>query len=503
MTSSLLWVLVALQIAMAAFDTIYHHEMTERLAWRPSQQHELVLHAARSLLYAALFLVLGFTEPHGLWAGLVIAVLSIEVVITLSDFVEEDMSRRLPATERVTHTLLALNYGAILSLLLPVLVGWAAEPTAVKPVFYGLVSVLAVFAAVGAIVFGTREFFASRRVSRLNRGCVDTLVDAIAERSSVLVTGATGLVGGRLVEALTAAGHDVTVLVRDPGKAAAMLRPPFRLVTSLEQIPSDARIDAIVNLAGEPVANGLWTQRKRARILESRLRMTDDVIRLIAWLDRRPALLINASAIGWYGARDDELLTEAADGKPSFGHEVCSACEVAARRAEDYGVRVVLLRIGLVLSTDGGMLGQVLTPFEYGLGGPIGSGRQWMSWIERDDLVRLIAHIIARPDLSGPVNATAPEPVRNATFSKELGRALHRPAFLRIPAFLLHRVAGALADELLLTGRRVLPAKAQASGFTFRHVTLASALARILGNQRPGGTTLAEPRTARAAMEGR
>ena len=487
MTSTSLWTLIAIQIAMAAFDTIYHHEMTERLAWRPKQRRELALHAARSLLYAALFLTLGFFEPRGLWAMLIIVVLSVEVVITLTDFVEEDMTRKLPATERVTHTLLALNYGAILVLLLPVLLAWAALPTAIKPVFYGLPSVLAPIAALGAIIFGTRELAASLRSCRLGHGCVDTLVDALGERQAVLVTGATGFIGTRLVEALTAAGHDVTVLTRNATKAST-LRPPFRLVTSLEQIPTDARIDAIINFAGEPIANGLWTRAKRRRIIDSRLHMTADVIELISQLERPPSVLVNASAVGWYGPRDDECLTESSEGKPSFGYDVCEAWETAARAAERFGVRVVLLRIGIVLGTEDGMLGQLLTPFEYGFGAAMGSGRQWIPWIARDDMVRLIAHVIAHPELSGPVNATAPEPAQNIEFTKELGRALHRPAVLRIPAWLLHHAAGDLADELLLGSKRVLPAKALASGFTYRYPTLRGALSAILGAREAEGT---------------
>jgi hypothetical protein len=477
---------------MAAFDTIYHHEITERLAWRPSQKHELALHAARSLLYASLFLTLGLSKPHGFWAMLVIAVLIAEVGITLSDFVEEDLTRKLPATERVLHTVLAVNYGAILVLLMPVLIDWSTQKTAVMPVYNALVSPLAILASAGAVLFGTREFFAARRAARLRTGCADALVDDIAERRSFLITGATGFIGARLVEALTSASHDVTILTRDPAKAAS-LRPPFRVVTSLEQIPNDASIDVIINLAGEPIANGLWTKSKRRRILESRLRMTEGIVRLIRWLDRPPSLLISASAIGYYGAHGDELLTESSEPKPSFGRDVCGAWENAAQAAEQYGVRVVRLRIGLVLGTEGGMLGQMLPPYEFGLGGPIGSGDQWMAWIERDDLIRLIAHLVAHPDIAGPVNATAPEPVRGATFARELGRALRRPAFMRIPAFPLHLVAGDMADELLLTGRRVIPAKALASGFKFRHSTLVGALSAILVKDAADGQLGTEP----------
>jgi len=480
MTSPVLWSLIVVQLALGLFDIVYHHELTERLPWRRSQRHEMRLHGVRNLAYAALFFTLGLFEPHGVWAMLVIAVLVGELVVTLMDFVEEDVSRKLPATERVTHTLLAINYGAILALLIPVLAGWAGEPSAIVPVWYGIGSVLAPLAALGVIVFGLRDFFAARRAERLVLGNAAELVGALPSRQRVLITGATGFIGPRLVEALVSAGHEVTVLARDPAKAAG-LRPPFRMVTSLDQIASDTAIDTIVNFAGEPIANGLWTRRKRRRILASRLRMTRAVVRLIDRLERRPSVLISGSAIGWYGNWQDESLTEFDGGKRCFGHRVCEAWECAARKAERSGTRVVRLRIGLVLGTDGGMLGNLLPPFEFGLGGPIGSGRQWMSWIERDDLIRLIAHIIATPQLTGAVNGTAPAPVRNAAFAQELGRALHRPALLRMPAALLHHLAGDLADELLLGGRRVLPDKAEASGFKFRHETLRSAFSAIFG----------------------
>jgi hypothetical protein len=297
---------------------------------------------------------------------------------------------------------------------------------------------------------------------------------------TVLVTGATGFIGRRLVEALAAAGHQAIVLARNPEKAAR-LPPPFRLVTSLDQIPSDTRIDAVVNLAGEPVADRVWTAARRRRILASRLRMTRDVVRMIARLDRKPAVLVSGSAIGWYGLWQDETLTEFDGGKACFTHRVCAAWERAAIAAERHGVRVVRLRIGLVLGTEGGVLARLLTPFEFCLGGRIGHGRQWMSWIARDDLVRLIAHVIATPSLTGPVNATAPEPVTNATFTCELAGALHRPAILPVPAVLLRRLAGDLADELLIGGQRVLPDKAEASGFKFLYPTLRHALSGLLG----------------------
>src|ERR1700722_5220907 len=190
MTSSFLWTLITIQIAMGAFDTFYHHEMTERLAWRPSQRHELKLHGVRNLLYALLFLTLGWLEVHGFWAMTVIAVLVAELVITLMDFVEEDMSRKLPASERINHTLLALNYGAILVLLLPVLIGWELEPAGVRFVDHGWVCIAATVAAVGVAVFGLRDFAASRRLACLHSAPAKGLVEKLGERRTVLITGA-------------------------------------------------------------------------------------------------------------------------------------------------------------------------------------------------------------------------------------------------------------------------------------------------------------------------
>jgi uncharacterized protein len=479
MTSSLLWTLITIQIAMGAFDTFYHHEMTERLAWRPSQRHELQLHGVRNMLYALLFLTLGWLEVHGVWAMIVIAVLVAEVVITLMDFVEEDISRKLPASERINHTLLALNYGAILVLLLPVLIEWAGQSTAVTTAFYGFWSVLAAVSAAGVSMFGLRDLAASKRLARLNGVAVTNLVQSLTERQTILVTGATGFIGSRLVLSLTNAGHQVIALVRNPAKAD-VLHPPVTLITSLDQLPSEAKIDAIVNLAGEPIGNGLWTEAKRRKIVDSRIGMTDDVIRLIGRLERRPTVMVSGSAIGWYGLWQDQPLTESAKAHACFSHELCDAWEKAAARATEYGVRVVCLRTGLVVGTEGGFLTRMLTPFEFGLGGPMGSGKQWMSWIERDDLVRLIAHALAKPDLSGPINATAPIPVTNTKFTEELGRRLKRPAVFRIPAVLLHHVAGDLADELLLGGQRVIPNKALSSGFVFRYQTLRSAFEAVL-----------------------
>ncbi|MEM7221898.1 MAG: TIGR01777 family oxidoreductase [Pseudomonadota bacterium] len=480
MSDPLIWSLISLQILIGAFDTLYHHEMTERLAWRPTARRELVLHGVRNLIYAVLFLAFGWSQLHGLWAWGIGLLLVGEVVLTLWDFVIEDRTRRLPASERVTHALLGLNYGAILALAAPVLVNWASQPSAIVPVNLGFWSALATIGALGVGVFGLRDLAAIRRLGRLEAVPAAALVAALPGRQRILVCGGTGLVGRRLIAGLIAAGHEVTLLTRGL-TAPDALPTPIRVVTALDQIPDQARFDALVNLAGEPIGNGLWTLAKRAEILRSRVRTTRALVALAKRLERRPKVLVSASAIGWYGLWDDQALDEESDSRPCFTQRVCAARERAAVKAEALGVRVVRLRIGLVLAHEGGLLGQLLTPFDLGLGGPIGKGRQWMSWIERDDLVRLIVFALAEERVAGALNGTAPAPLRNRDFAAALGRALGRPAILPLPGWPLKLLLGDLARELLLGGQRVLPRKALANGFRFAYPTLDEALAHCLG----------------------
>ncbi len=480
MTDTLLWTLVALQIAMGAFDTLYHHEFTERLAWRPTAAKELKLHSVRNVIYGGIFLTLAWSEPHGLLALLLLTVLIFEIAITLYDFVEEDLTRRLPATERVTHTLLALNYGAMLVLLLPRLWDWSQMPTRLLPTSYGILSLGLTLAAVGVVLFGLRDWLASTRAHHLVQAPAAPLVAALGASKRILVVGATGFIGERLVEALADAGHHVTAHVRSSAKSSK-LRAPVTLVTRLDQIASHTRIDAIVNLAGAPVADAPWTRRNRFRILHSRIKTTRAVLRLIRRLETRPGALIAASAIGWYGPCGDDLLDERAPAGNGFAALVCRTAESEALRAAAIGVRVVTLRIGLVLDHSGGMLARMLPAFDLCAGGRLGSGHQWMSWISRDDLVRLVAHAMSTPSLEGAVNAVAPAPVRNRDFTRALGAVLGRPTILPVPAWPLRLALGPVADELILASQRVVPAKALASGFRFQRATIEAALAAAVG----------------------
>ncbi len=480
--TDILWVAIVTQMVMGAFDSLYHHEGTERLAWKPSQRRELTLHGVRNLAYAVLFSALGWCEPRGAWAIALLALLAGELIITLWDFVEEDRTRHLPASERVTHTLLTLNYGVVLSLLVPWLLGLAGQASAIAPRSYGVVSWLCALAALGVILFGLRDLAAARRSTRLRDADPATLAGALPAHQSLLVTGGTGFIGTRLVEALVAGGHAVTVLTRDCAAAAPITRHgAVRLVTTLDAITDDARFDAIVNLAGEPISSGVWTAAKRKSIVTSRLSVTADLLRLMTRLESKPGVFVSGSAIGWYGLRGDEPLAEDAGGTPCFSRRLCVSWERAARRAERLGVRTVLLRTGLVLDRSGGMLARLLTPFEFGLGGRLGNGRQWMSWIHRDDLVRLICHALAQPAIAGPLNAVAPGAVTNRGFTAALGRALSRPAILPVPAWPMQRLLGGFAEELLLGGQHIVPETALRSGFRFTYPALPGALAAITG----------------------
>ncbi len=482
MDNPILWTLISIQVVMGAFDTLVHHEGSERLAWRASQKTELRLHGVRNFFYAVIFLCFAWLEPHGAFAIALSVILVVEIMITLWDFVEEDMTRKLPGSERINHTLLALNYGAILALAAPYLLEWSSMPTGVVSVNYGWWSVMATASALGVGVFSARDLLAAGRSDRLDRGDPAKLVVALPPRQHILITGGTGFIGQRLVQALVAAGHFVTVLTRDP-KKADMLSNPVRVISNLDQIHNADPCDAIINLAGDPIASGLWTRKKRARILSSRVEMTRDIHALIQRLERKPNCLVNGSAIGWYGLRGDEELSEDAGSAPAFVHDICREWEDAAAKIEELGIRVVRLRIGLVLGVDGGVLARLLTPFEFGGGAVMGDGRQWMSWIERDDLVRVMAFAIAHEDVNGAVNATAPNPARNIDFTHALARALRRPVFLRAPHWVLANLLGAMGRETLLAGQRVIPSRLLGHGFEFKYPDLAPMLVEITGGK--------------------
>ena len=288
----------------------------------------------------------------------------------------------------------------------------------------------------------------------------------------VLLTGGTGFIGGAVAQALRAAGHDVTIVSRHPGHVPAKAIAWDGVAAAMPET------DAVVNLAGDSIARR-WTPARKAAIVTSRIDATRVVVDAIRGSTKRPPVLVNASAIGFYGPRRDEELDETAPPGEGFLADLCKRWEAEAFVARDYDVRVVALRLGVVLGKGGGALGRMLIPFRACLGGPLGSGRQWMSWIHRADVVGLVLAALTSDAYAGPVNVTAPNPVRNRDFAKALGRAVHRPAVLPTPGFALRLALGEMAT-MLLTGQRVVPAAATAAGYQFVHPEIAGALATVV-----------------------
>jgi uncharacterized protein (TIGR01777 family) len=297
----------------------------------------------------------------------------------------------------------------------------------------------------------------------------------------ILITGGTGFIGRALCRSLLAGGHRLTVLSRQPPeRVRASCGDGVAVLASLRELTPQAQFDAVVNLAGESIAAQRWTEARKKILWDSRVTLTAELVDRIAADEAKPAVLVSGSAVGYYGNRDDTPLNEDATPADDFSHRLCAAWEQAALRAAECGVRVCLLRTGLVIGRDGGFLQRLLPPFRLGLGGPIGNGRQWMSWIHRDDHLALTQYLLEHTELSGAFNATAPNPVTNAEFSRGLGRLLHRPALLPLPAPLLRLAFGEMA-ELLLGGQRVLPQRLLQAGFQFRYPALEQALAEALG----------------------
>lgn len=295
----------------------------------------------------------------------------------------------------------------------------------------------------------------------------------------VLVTGASGFIGSALTDALRRDGHEAIALVRHPASGPLERRwnPATMDASSFEGA------DAIVHLAGENIAAGRWTADRKRRIAESRSNGTRNIALSMAAAKQRPKVLVSASAVGYYGDRDDEVLPETAAPGSDFLAQVAKDWEAATEPAVQAGVRVVKARIGVVLSGHGGALPRMALPFKFGVGGRVGSGRQWMSWITLDDLVRLLIFALGNESLRGPVNAVSPQSVTNAEFTRTLARVLHRPALLPAPAFALRLLLGEMADALLLSSQRVEPRVALESGFRFQYPQLETALGHVFGKQ--------------------
>jgi uncharacterized protein (TIGR01777 family) len=299
----------------------------------------------------------------------------------------------------------------------------------------------------------------------------------------VLVTGATGFIGAHLCRALGEGGHEVAALSRDPAAARRRV-PALRAAYAWgpSGLPDEALsgVEAVVNLAGETL-RGRWTHAKRRAIFDSRILGTRRLVDALSRATPRPRVLVSASATGFYGDRGDEPLTESSGRGSGFLADVCVAWEAETQAAAAHGLRVVLLRTGLVLGRDGGALQALLLPFKLGAGGPLGSGRQWWPWVHIDDVTGTVLHALSSA-VEGPVNVTAPEPVRQVDLARALGGALHRPALLPVPAFALRLALGEVATELLYS-RRALPERLAASGYRFKQPGLDGALGELLATR--------------------
>jgi uncharacterized protein (TIGR01777 family) len=473
---NLLFSLLTVQALMGAFDNLWHHELQARLPQRPSARRELALHAAREAIYGVVFIGLAWWRWQGAFAALLALLLGIEVVITLADFLEEDRSRSLPPFERVLHTLLTVSYGLFLALLAPVLWAWGGQPTALQPASNGVWAPALTLYGIGVLAWSLRNVLAVRRLADVQ----PVTTQPVRRQPAVLVTGATGFVGQALVAELCRDGRRVIALSRDLRQARALFGPGVWVVDELDAIPSETRVEAIVNLAGARVLGLPWTAARRRVLLGSRVGITQQVVALMRRLEQRPRVLVSASAVGFYGAvNNGEPCTEASPPRPGeFQSDLCAAIEHEARRAEALGVRVVRLRLGVVLGREDGAYPMQALASRLGLGAVLGSGRQPAPWLHRDDAVGLIRFALDEQGLSGAVNAVAPDTPRQASFAQALAASFGRRAWLRMPAWPLRRLAGEMST-LLLDGQNAVPAAALAAGYRFRHPTLEAALAEL------------------------
>ena len=297
---------------------------------------------------------------------------------------------------------------------------------------------------------------------------------------NILITGGSGFLGRALISHWLQAGHVITVLSRDPAKTQHLLGHEISCVSNLSAISNSSHFDAIVNLAGCPIFGGLWTDKRKQIIRASRVDLTHKLLAFVRELENKPEVLINGSAIGIYGEQaDTELTEEFSSTSHDFACQLCLDWERAALEFEHLGIRVCLIRTGLVLDHDGGLLGQMLPSFKLGLGGRLGDGKQWMAWIHRQDWVAIADKLLMDSRLAGPFNATAPNPVTNAEFTRRLGIHLHRPTFLHLPALILKSLLGEMAS-LMLGSQRVIPKRMLENKFEFQFPNLDSALQQIL-----------------------
>lgn len=486
------FIILCVQALLGAIDNLWHHELQARLPQRASARHELALHAVREACYGCVFLGLAWFEWRGALALLPALLLAAELAATLADFAEEDRTRRLPPLERQLHTVLCVLYGLFVGVFAPVLLGWAAQGTALVPAPHGWVSWLLTGFGLAVLAWALRNVIAVRALRRAAQPARPPLppMPAHLVPPAVLVTGATGFIGRALVARLHGEGRRVIVLSRDLQQARAMFprgthdphapHAPHTVwaVDTLDAIPSETRIDAIVNLAGARVLGLPWTAARRRVLLGSRTGVASDLLVLMRRLLQPPRVLVAASAVGYYGASADPCTEDALPRPAEFQSALCAAVEHDARRAEVLGVRVVRLRFGIVLGRGDGAWPMLALAARLGLGAVLGGGRQPVPWIHLDDALGLVRHALLRDELAGAVNAVAPDLPRQARFAQAMAASFGRRAWLRVPAAPLRLLMGEMST-LLLDGQQAVPRAALAAGYVFRHPLLDGAFADL------------------------
>lgn len=295
----------------------------------------------------------------------------------------------------------------------------------------------------------------------------------------ILITGGTGFIGSALTRSLTDQGYEVTVLSRNPDSVEKICGPGIIALNNLNQLKPEDTFQAIINLAGAPIFDARWSDARKQIIRDSRIGLTRQLVASMARMAVKPELLISGSAIGYYGDQGDTVLTEQSATHKDFSEQLCTDWENEAKKAEQLGVRVCLIRTGLVLAEGGGLLKRMLLPFRLGLGGRLGDGQQWMSWIHRQDWIAIARLMITDSSMQGAYNATAPNPVTNSEFARTLAHCLNRPALLPVPAWLLKILLGEMSG-LVLGSQRVMPERLLALGFRFQYTDLSSALNQVL-----------------------
>jgi len=463
--------LLVVQALLGAFDTLYHHEFKVALSRRVTAQRELAIHALRAVLYGIVFMGLAWWVWGGVWSLVLLGIILLEVGLTLWDFVTEDMTRLLPASERITHTILAINGGAAFVLLAMTLPDWLARASQFNAVDYGWRSGFMSLAAMGVLLSGIRDGFAAWAVRRLAL----TLDLDVGGHRRFLISGGTGFIGAALVHELLQRGHNITLLTRSPQAAALQFAARVRAVHSVDELPAAERFDVIVNLAGAPIVGPPWSSRRKRVLAQSRLDTTRALLGFVERAIQRPRVWIQASAIGYYGTQSDFPLDETAPAGQGFAAELCRNWEDMTAQLSLYSVRCVILRFGLVFGRSGGALPGLLLGFRFGAGAVLGDGRQRLGWIHLEDLLRLIALAIRDDSLHGVFNAVAPDTPSYAEFASLAGKLLGRPVWLRVPAAPLRRLLGEMAS-LFVDGPPIEPRRLQQLAFEYRFPYLRDAL---------------------------